>query len=63
MNKQEKIIAALLGLALVGWLWYSTNEQKKAAEIAQAAQLAQMAEQSASAKSDGSAAQTGCQNS
>ena len=31
MNKQEKIIAALLGLALVGWLWYSTSEQKKAA--------------------------------
>ena len=31
MNKQEKIIAALLGLALVGWLWYTTSEQKKAA--------------------------------
>ena len=38
MNKQEKIIAALLGLALVGWLWYSTNEQKKAAEVAEYAE-------------------------
>ena len=56
MNKQEKIIAALLGLALVGWLWYSTNEQKKAA---QAAQLAQMAEQSSSGKSDDNAATNG----
>ena len=59
MNKQEKIIAALLGLALVGWLWYSTTEQKKAAEKAQAAQLAQMAEQGVSAKSDASAATNG----
>ena len=58
MNKQEKIIAALLGLALVGWLWYTTSEQKKAAEAAQAARLAQMAEQS-SAESDGNAATNG----
>ncbi len=56
MNKQEKIIAALLGLALVGWLWYSTSEQKKAA---QAAQLAQMSEQSSSGKSDDNAATNG----
>jgi len=34
MNIQEKIIALLLGLALAGWLWYTTAEQKKAAEAA-----------------------------
>ena len=34
MNKQEKIIAMLLGLCLVAWLWHSVNEQKKAAEAA-----------------------------
>ena len=34
MNKQEKLIAILLGLCLVGWLWYSVAEQKKAAEAA-----------------------------
>jgi len=33
MNKQEKLMAMLLGLCLVGWLWYSFNEQKKAAEL------------------------------
>ncbi len=38
MNKQEKIIAMLLGLCLVGWLWYSVNEQKKAAEAAREAE-------------------------
>jgi YidC/Oxa1 family membrane protein insertase len=59
MNKQEKIIAALLGLALVGWLWYSTSEQKKAAQAAQAAQLAQMSEQSSSGKSDDNAVTNG----
>ena len=31
MNKQEKLISLLLGLALVGWFWYSFNQQKKAA--------------------------------
>ena len=33
MNKQEKMMAILLGLCLVGWLWYSVDEQKKAAEL------------------------------
>ncbi len=45
MNKQEKIIALLLGLALAGWLWYTIAEQKKQAEArakeAVAAQIAQ----------------------
>ena len=31
MNKQEKLISLLLGLALVGWFWYTFNQQKKAA--------------------------------
>ena len=34
MNKQEKLISLLLGLALVGWFWYSFAQQKKAAEAA-----------------------------
>ncbi|MGN0845753.1 MAG: YidC/Oxa1 family insertase periplasmic-domain containing protein [Kiritimatiellia bacterium] len=34
MNKQEKLIAVLLGLALGGWLWYSVGERQKAAEAA-----------------------------
>ena len=38
MNKQEKLIAVLLGLCLAGWLWYSVDEQKKAAEAAREAQ-------------------------
>jgi len=40
MNKQEKIIVVLLGLTLMGWLWYSFNEQKNAMEIAREAALA-----------------------
>ena len=43
MNKQEKFIAVLLGLCLVGWLWYSIGEQKKAAEAARAAMSNQAA--------------------
>lgn len=31
MNKQEKFIAVLLGLCLAGWLWYSVDQQRKAA--------------------------------
>ena len=31
MNKQEKIIALLLGLALAGWLWHSVDVQKERA--------------------------------
>lgn len=34
MNKQEKLISLLLGLALVGWFWHSFSQQKKAAEEA-----------------------------
>lgn len=34
MNKTEKIIALLLGLATAGWMWYSISAQKKAAEAA-----------------------------
>ena len=41
MNKQEKLIAILLGLCLVGWLWYSVDEQKKAAEAAREAMAAE----------------------
>ena len=41
MNKQEKLIAVLLGLCLVGWLWYSVDEQKKAAEAAREAMAAE----------------------
>jgi YidC/Oxa1 family membrane protein insertase len=40
MNKQEKTIAVLLGLCLAGWLWYSVNEQKQAADAAREAALA-----------------------
>ena len=45
MNKQEKIIAMLLGLCLAGWLWHSVTEQKKAAEAARAAMVAEGAAQ------------------
>ena len=45
MNKQEKIIAILLGLCLAGWLWHSVTEQKKAAEAARAAMVAEEAAQ------------------
>jgi Ca2+/Na+ antiporter len=37
MNKQERIIAVLLGLCLAGWLYYSVTEQKKAADAARTA--------------------------
>ena len=43
MNKQEKLMAILLGLCLVGWLWYSVNEQKKAAQATQNAAIAEAA--------------------
>ena len=43
MNKQEKIIAIMLGLCLAGWLWYSVTEQKKAADAAREAMAAQTA--------------------
>ena len=33
MNKQEKLIAGLLGLMLVGWLFYSQTQQAKQAKI------------------------------
>ena len=40
MNKSEKLIVVLLGLALVGWLWHSFDEQKKfAAQRAEQAVL------------------------
>ena len=45
MNKQEKIIAMLLGLCLAGWLWHSVTEQKKAAEAAREAMVAEGAAQ------------------
>ncbi len=47
MNKQEKIIAMLLGLALAGWLWYTVAEQKKQAAVRQAEARAQAAAQAA----------------
>ena len=34
MNKTEKLIAVLLGLATAGWMWYSISSQKKVAEAA-----------------------------
>lgn len=33
MNKQDKIICFIIGLALIGWMWHSMQEQKKNAEI------------------------------
>ena len=33
MNTQEKVIAGLLGLMLVGWLFYSQTQQAKQAKI------------------------------
>ena len=36
-------MAILLGLCLVGWLWYSVNEQKKASEAAREAMAAEAA--------------------
>ena len=48
MNKQEKMMAILLGLCLVGWLWYSVDEQKKAAEAAREA-MAEEAQRAAEA--------------
>ena len=43
MNKQEKIIAILLGLILAGYLWYSINEQKKQSVANRAAAVQQAA--------------------
>ena len=34
MNKMDKLIVAVLGLALAGWFWYSMDAQKKAARAA-----------------------------
>ncbi|MBO5940570.1 MAG: YidC/Oxa1 family insertase periplasmic-domain containing protein [Kiritimatiellae bacterium] len=48
MNKQERIIAILLGLCLAGWLYYSVTEQKKAAEAAREAMASQVAAQPSS---------------
>ena len=44
MNKQEKIISALLGLALVGWMLYSSSEATKQAKIAAERRAAAAAE-------------------
>ena len=52
MNTQEKLIAILLGLCLVGWLFYSYKDQQRQAEI----RAAQMAAQAA-AEVDAAAAQ------
>ena len=49
MNKQEKLIAILLGLVLVGWMCHSFLEQKKAAETNARTAVAQTAAQSAPA--------------
>ena len=46
MNKQEKLIAILLGLVLVGWMCHSFLEQKKAAETNARTAVAQTAAQS-----------------
>ena len=56
MNKQEKLIAVLLGLCLVGWLWYSVNEQRKAAEAAREARAAEAARGATEVPLDKSAA-------
>ena len=51
MNKQEKIIALLLGLALAGWLWHSVDVQKeRAAQGAPAAVAAEASRAPAPAK-------------
>ena len=47
MNKQEKLIAILLGLALAGWMWYSLSGQKNAAAEAQAQQRIQASQTAA----------------
>ena len=49
MNKQEKLIAILLGLCLAGWLWNSVNEQKKAVEAARNAPMHESAADGANA--------------
>ena len=43
MNKTDKLVAALLGLLLAGYVWHSFNESKKASE-AQAQYLRDLAE-------------------
>ena len=52
MNKQEKLMAVLLGLCLVGWLWYSVNEQKKSAEAMREAEAANRAASAAAVASE-----------
>ena len=55
-------MAILLGLCLVGWLWYSVNEQKKASEAAreamaeEAARRADVAAQSGASATNAAAA-------
>ena len=51
MNKQEKLIAILLGLALAGWMWYSLSGRKNAAEAAQTTAVAQQTPATAPAAS------------
>ena len=50
MNKQEKLIAILLGLVLAGWLWYTIADQKKQAVAAQKAAVAAQTQQAAAPK-------------
>lgn len=45
MNKQEKLIAILIGLGLAGWLWYSVGQQKKS--VQQQVQAAPVVQQQA----------------
>ena len=51
MNKQEKLIAILLGLALAGWMWYSLSGRKNAGEAAQTTAVAQQTPATAPAAS------------
>ena len=53
MNKQEKIIAILLGLSLAGWFWYTIDQQKKQASAAASAAAAAQAAQPAQPATDG----------
>ena len=59
MNKQEKFAVLLLGLCLVGWIWHSVNEQRKAAEAAREAMAAEAVRAAESApQKDGGASVT-----
>ncbi len=49
-------MAILLGLCLVGWLWYSVNEQKKASEAAREAMAAEAARNAEIAAQSGASA-------